>query len=105
MLEDALSNDPLYLDLIIILTIGAITALMLAVIGDLLTSWLSVRTRLTNFAVLRALGASPGQIASVLTWEQAIVYVAEVSCLYLCAMAYPTVSSNDHCRRETYLRG
>ena len=75
-LEDALSNDPLYLDLIIILTVGAITALMLAVIGDLLTSWLSVRTRLTNFAVLRALGASPGQIASVLMWEQAIVYVA-----------------------------
>ncbi len=75
-LEGTLSNDPLYLDLIIILTIGAITALLLAVVGDLLTSWLNVRTRLTNFAVLRALGASPGQVASVLTWEQAIVYVA-----------------------------
>lgn len=75
-LEGVLSNDPLYLDLIIILTIGAITALLLAVIGDLLTSWLNVRTRLTNFAVLRALGASPRQVASVLTWEQAIVYVA-----------------------------
>lgn len=75
-LDDVLSNDPLYLDLIIILTIGAITALLLAVIGDLLTSWLNVRTRLTNFAVLRALGASPRQIASVLTWEQGIVYVA-----------------------------
>src|SRR5579884_177625 len=75
-LESTLSNDPLYLDLIIILVIGAITALLLAVIGDLLTSWLNVRTRLTNFAVLRALGASPGQVAGVLTWEQAIVYIA-----------------------------
>jgi ABC-type antimicrobial peptide transport system permease subunit len=75
-LNNTLSNDPLYLDLIIILIIGAITTLLLAVIGDLLTSWLNVRTRLTSFAVLRALGASPRQIASVLTWEQAIVYVA-----------------------------
>ena len=42
----------------------------------MLAAWLSARTRRVNFAVLRALGASPSQIASVLTWEQGIVYSA-----------------------------
>lgn len=56
------------------LTIGAVRALLLALRGDLLVSWLSVRTRLTSFAVLRALGAAPRQIASVLTGEQGVVY-------------------------------
>lgn len=39
-----------------------------------MASWLNVRTRLTSFAVLRALGTTPRQIASVLLWEQGIVY-------------------------------
>lgn len=69
-----LSADPLTLDLTIILLIGAATALLFALVGDLLASWLSVRARLTSFAVLRALGAAPLQIARVLLWEQAAVY-------------------------------
>jgi ABC-type lipoprotein release transport system permease subunit len=73
-LIDSLSTDPLYLGLVVMLTIGAVTALLLALIGDLLVSWLSVRARLTSFAVLRALGAAPRHIASVLTWEQGVVY-------------------------------
>jgi hypothetical protein len=73
-LGDVLSNDPLYLSLIIILMLGAAAALLLALLGDLLVSWLSVYTRLTHFVVLRAQGATPRQVASVITWEQAIVY-------------------------------
>jgi hypothetical protein len=71
----ALQSDPLYLILSGILAIGTIAALLLALIGNLLTSWLSARTRLTNFAVLRAIGSTPRQVASMLTWEQAVVYL------------------------------
>ncbi len=74
MLIESMRNDPLYLCIIIVLIVGAISALLLALVGDLLASWLSVRTRLTNFAVLRALGATPGQVIGVLLWEQGIVY-------------------------------
>jgi ABC-type lipoprotein release transport system permease subunit len=49
--------------------------LLLALLADLLASWLSMRTRLTNFAALRAQGATPGQTASLITWEQGIVHV------------------------------
>ena len=74
-INDALVTDPLYLNLLVILTLGACTALLLAVIGDMLASWLSVRTRLTQFALLRAQGASPQQVISVLLWEQGIIYI------------------------------
>jgi len=50
--------------------------LLLTLGGDLLASWLSVRTRLASFAVLRALGATPGQITGVLLWEQGMIYGA-----------------------------
>ena len=55
------------------------TALLLALVGDLFASWWSVRRRLTQFAVLRAQGATPQQVASVLTWEQGIVYTAALA--------------------------
>jgi hypothetical protein len=74
ILIDTLDTDPLYLGLIVILTLGTVTTLLLALVGDLLVSWLSVRRRLTSFTVLRALGAAPRQITSVLTWEQGFVY-------------------------------
>ena len=76
MLADSMSTDPLYLSIIIILIVGAATALLLALAGNLLASWQSVRARLTNFAVLRSMGATFGQITSVLLWEQGIVYSA-----------------------------
>lgn len=71
----SLKSDPLYVVLGGVLGIGTVTALLLALVGDLLASWLSARTRLTNFAILRALGTTPQQVASMLTWEQAIVYI------------------------------
>ena len=53
---------------------GAVTALALALLGVLVASWLSARSRLTSFALLRAIGTEPGQLTSVLLWEQGIVY-------------------------------
>ncbi len=71
---DVLLNDPLYFNLVGLLEIGAVAALLLTLIGNLLASWLNVRTRLTSFVVLRALGTSTREIAGVLLWEQGIVY-------------------------------
>lgn len=75
---DDLQHDPLYLDLRGVLALGAGSTLLLALSGSLIASWLSARTRLANFALLRALGGTPRQIASVLTWEQAIIYTTAI---------------------------
>ena len=74
LLIATMSSDPLYLSLIIVLTIGSVTALLLALVGSLLASWLNVRNRLTSFAVMRALGTAPVQITKVLLWEQIVMY-------------------------------
>lgn len=74
--EAALYADPIYLTLIGELELGAITTLLLALLGCLVASWISVRNRLTNFVALRALGATPRQIVSTLSWEQGIIYTA-----------------------------
>jgi ABC-type antimicrobial peptide transport system permease subunit len=74
LLISTMSSDPLYLSLIIVLTIGSATALLLALVGSLLASWMSVRNRLTSFAVMRALGTAPAQITRVLLWEQVVIY-------------------------------
>jgi ABC-type antimicrobial peptide transport system permease subunit len=75
LLLATLQSDPLYLVLDGVLILGTATAFLVALVGDVLASWLSTRTRLTNFATLRALGTTPSQVASVLTWEQAIVSI------------------------------
>jgi putative ABC transport system permease protein len=69
-----LQHDPLYTALLEMLITGAVAALLLALIGNLIASWQNARNRLTSFSVLRALGSSQQQIASVLLWEQSIVY-------------------------------
>ncbi len=73
-----LQGDPLYLTILVLLIIGVVTTLLLALAGDLASSWLSVRSRLTSFTVLRALGATPRQIAEILMWEQGIMYVTSL---------------------------
>ena len=73
-LVDTLYHEPLYLSLTGILALGATTALLLALVGNLIASWLIARQHMANFAILRALGASPGQVISTLTWEQGIIY-------------------------------
>jgi hypothetical protein len=69
-------NNPLQVEFANTLLIGAATALLLALIGIWVGSWLNARGRLVNFAVLRALGATPSQMRAMLVWEQAIVYLA-----------------------------
>lgn len=71
-----LTSDPLYAAIIGILLIGAGVALLLGLLGNLLVSWLNAHSRRITFAILRALGCAPRQIASVLIWEQGIVYSA-----------------------------
>jgi hypothetical protein len=67
-------TDPLVIDLISALQLSAITAISLAILGTLVASWLSARSRQTNFAVLRALGTAPRQIGQTLLAEQGILY-------------------------------
>ncbi len=74
-----LEKDPLYLALLIVLTLGTATTVLLALLGNLTASWLNARSRLINFAVLRALGTMPRQIASVLSWEQTIIYATAIA--------------------------
>lgn len=77
-LEGTMNNDPLSLALLGVLAIGTTTALLLGLLGNLTVSWLSARSRLMNFAVMRALGTAPRQIASILTYEQTIVYATAI---------------------------
>jgi hypothetical protein len=73
-LDAVLRSDPLYSALNGILLLGAAVSLLLGLSGNLVVSWLNARNRRGSFAILRALGSKPRQIASVLLWEQGIVY-------------------------------
>jgi hypothetical protein len=75
-LARTLETDPLYRAIVGILAIGATIALLLGLMGNLLLAWWNARSRRTSFALLRALGCPPGQLARVLLWEQGIVYSA-----------------------------
>jgi ABC-type antimicrobial peptide transport system permease subunit len=78
-LTDAAEANPLYVNVTGVLYLGIATALLLALLGTLFFSWLNAAGRLTNFAVLRALGMAPRQIAAVLLWEQGGIYVAALA--------------------------
>jgi ABC-type lipoprotein release transport system permease subunit len=71
-----LQYDPLELSLLGVLLPGAIVPLVLALVGNIVASWVSASTRLVSFGVLRALGSAPRQIAQILAWEQGITYTA-----------------------------
>ena len=91
-----LQNDPLYIALLGLLVIGAVTSLLLALLGNLISSWQNAFNRLTSFAVLRALGSTRQQIASVLLWEQGIVYTTSIVLgmlfgIFLSVLALPTL--------------
>ncbi|MDQ2904943.1 MAG: FtsX-like permease family protein [Chloroflexota bacterium] len=77
-IQDGFNQEGLSLALLGALAIGAALALLLALLGDILASWLSARGRLSNFAVMRALGLSRRQVAGVLLWEQSIVYTSAI---------------------------
>ena len=75
LLLTTLQSDPLYLVLDGVLILGTVTAFLVAMIGGVLASWLSARTRQMSYITLQALGASTRQTSNILMWEQAIVYV------------------------------
>lgn len=74
-IQTILQNNPDHLGIIGVLIIGIAAALVLALMGTLIASWFNASNRLTNFAVLRALGMGPRQIAAVLAWEQGFIYL------------------------------
>jgi hypothetical protein len=71
-----MQTDPLHINVLNMLGIGVATALLLALVGTLFSAWLNATGRLTNFAVLRALGMAPRHIASVLLWELGSICIA-----------------------------
>ncbi len=73
-LLDSLSTDPLYRNFVGVLALGAVAPILLALLGNLLSSWWSARNRATSFVVLRALGATTAQLARILLYEQGIIY-------------------------------
>ena len=75
MLAASNQENSAHMDIIGELAIGLGVALMLALIGTLLSSWLNASSRLTSFALVRALGMDPRQVAALLLWEQGFVYL------------------------------
>jgi len=74
-LLDTLDVEPLYLDLLTLLTIGATTTLFLVLIGYVLASWQNARLRSGSFTTLRSLGATSLQVAGQFLLEQGVVFV------------------------------
>ncbi len=72
-------TDPLHINILNMLGIGVATALLLALVGTLFSAWLNATGRLTNFAVLRALGMAPRHIAAVLLWELGSICIAALA--------------------------
>ena len=70
-----LKVDPLYLNFVGVLVLGAIAPILLALVGNLLSSWWSARNRVSSFVVLRALGSSSAQLNLILFCEQALIYL------------------------------
>src|SRR6202030_2220546 len=52
----AMQDDPGHLGVIGVLALGVSAALVLALVGMLISSWFNASSRLTSFAVVRALG-------------------------------------------------
>ena len=70
--------NAVHLDLIGVLALAVAAALLLTLVGVLLANWLYASQRRNSFAVLRALGMTPRQVAAVLLWEQGFVYVLAI---------------------------
>ncbi|GCE11244.1 FtsX-like permease family protein [Tengunoibacter tsumagoiensis] len=75
LLLNNLYHDPLYLNLMGILLLGACVPLALSLPCCLIATWSLLRIRLAQLVVLRAMGAPPLQILAVLGWEQIPLYL------------------------------
>lgn len=67
----ALATDPVALGMIGALTIGVAAAALFAIVGFIVSAAVAARERITEFALLRALGLSPGQLSGWLSLENA----------------------------------
>jgi hypothetical protein len=76
--QDSLSADPLALGIIGALSLGFVVAGLFAVIGLSVSAAVSARQRRTEFALLRALGLSPGQLSGWLWLENASLVVVSL---------------------------
>ncbi len=71
----AAQQNPVNAGLRGLLLLGAIMAAALAIVGSAVQTLLAVRQRATQFAVLRTLGLSNRELASILLGEQFVVYL------------------------------
>jgi hypothetical protein len=67
----ALATDPVALGIIGVLSIGVVAAGLFAVVGFVTSAAVSARERVTEFALLRALGLSSNQLSGWLSLENA----------------------------------
>jgi hypothetical protein len=72
-LERSLTSDPVPLGIIGAFGLGAIAAVLFAAIGFLVSASISTTERLGEFALLRALGLSPRQLAGWVSAESAFL--------------------------------
>ncbi|MDH4140984.1 MAG: FtsX-like permease family protein [Chloroflexota bacterium] len=71
--EQALATDPVALGIIGALSIGFVAAALFAVVGFVVSAAVSARERVSEFALLRALGLSPGQLSGWLSLENVVL--------------------------------
>ena len=74
-----LATDPVALGIIGALAIGFIAAALFAVVGFMVSAAVSARERITEFALLRALGLSPGQLSVWLSLENAALALVSLA--------------------------
>ncbi|MGB7860770.1 MAG: FtsX-like permease family protein [Acidimicrobiia bacterium] len=75
----ALTSDPVALGTIGALTLGFVAAAVFATVGFAVSATVSARERLTEFALLRALGLAPRQLAAWLSLEQGVLVVLSLA--------------------------
>ena len=74
----ALQTDPVALGILGALLLGVVAAAAFAAIGFAVSTSVAARERMTEFAVLRALGLSPRQLAGWLSLENAILVLVSL---------------------------
>jgi ABC-type lipoprotein release transport system permease subunit len=74
----SLGTDPVALGIIGALALGVVAAGLFAVIGLVVSAAVSARERLTEFALLRALGLSSGQLSGWLSLENSMLAVVSL---------------------------
>jgi hypothetical protein len=74
----SLGTDPVALGIIGALALGVVAAGLFAVIGLVVSAAVSARERVTEFALLRALGLSSGQLSGWLSLENSMLAVVSL---------------------------